>query len=681
MKIIRKFLAGLLVAAAFLSPLAVSWSVRADNVMPVFKNDTLAHSLSFNDTFGHSVIVGTYDPVSGLWTAAGSNVTSVGLTTPAWLTVTGSPVTTMGTLAITATSEPQNLVLASPNGSSGGMGPRALVTPDLSSVCTNGQVFFNNAGAIGCVTSSGTGTVTSVSLAAPAWLTITGSPITTSGTFTISSTSEPQNQVLASPNGSTGAMAPRALLTADLSATCSTGQNFYNNAGAIGCQTPGVGTVTSVAMTVPSWLAVGGSPITTSGTFALTTPNQSANFFLASPSGGSGALSPRAIVSADIAAVLASPPCFGCTVAGTGAFTALSATSFTDTGLATLSGAANISGSSGTQPTINATNAGTATAYTTAAFLFTASEGYASFGSANTHFGSVMQATKNVLGSTTTGSRIAWTGQQLGVGGDTAAFFTAGFELTEPCLAPVTCNAFNLSGNFTGNNPYVYVPAGMTPTTAISEEIDNTVLSAGATQRGGLRIVDLGGTQHGTIDAAINVVSSGVGWNTLIYAGDTTATFGLNAGGEFLNTPVTTVALKSFFNFTNISGVPTLGGIVFAANAGQNLCWGTTASCLGGQVRSLTTTAGMSISFGASYVLFQPQGGASALYIEPLDVLLPPQTIANLPTCNSGLEGRVSFVKDTVGSAAPTFHLIVAGGGATTVHSLASCNGTNWVYD
>ena len=48
-------------------------------VQPVFTNDTAANTLSFNDTFGHSVIVGTYNPITGLWTASGSNVTSVGL--------------------------------------------------------------------------------------------------------------------------------------------------------------------------------------------------------------------------------------------------------------------------------------------------------------------------------------------------------------------------------------------------------------------------------------------------------------------------------------------------------------------------------------------------------------------------------------------------------------------------
>ncbi|HEU0156170.1 MAG TPA: hypothetical protein VFQ82_08870 [Stellaceae bacterium] len=64
--------------------------------------------------------------------AAGSGtVTSVGLTAPSWLTVTGSPVTAAGALAIGSAMQPANLFLASPNGSSGVMAPRAITGSDL----------------------------------------------------------------------------------------------------------------------------------------------------------------------------------------------------------------------------------------------------------------------------------------------------------------------------------------------------------------------------------------------------------------------------------------------------------------------------------------------------------------------------------------------------------------------
>lgn len=81
---------------------------------------------------------------AGLETMVGSGggggsgtVTSVGLTAPAWLTVGGSPVTTSGTLALTGTSETQNLFLASPNGSSGALTPRAIVSADVPTLNQN----------------------------------------------------------------------------------------------------------------------------------------------------------------------------------------------------------------------------------------------------------------------------------------------------------------------------------------------------------------------------------------------------------------------------------------------------------------------------------------------------------------------------------------------------------------
>jgi hypothetical protein len=64
------------------------------------------------------------------------------------------------------------------------------------------------------------------------------------------------------------------------------------------------GTVTSVAETVPSFLSVSGSPITGSGTLAITAATgQTANYVLATPNGSSGALAVRALVGADIPAI------------------------------------------------------------------------------------------------------------------------------------------------------------------------------------------------------------------------------------------------------------------------------------------------------------------------------------------------------------------------------------------
>jgi hypothetical protein len=65
----------------------------------------------------------------------------------------------------------------------------------------------------------------------------------------------------------------------------------------------GAGGVTSVALTVPAELSVAGSPITASGTLAVTKANQSANQVWAGPTTGSPAAPAfRALVAADIPA-------------------------------------------------------------------------------------------------------------------------------------------------------------------------------------------------------------------------------------------------------------------------------------------------------------------------------------------------------------------------------------------
>jgi hypothetical protein len=72
------------------------------------------------------------------------------------------------------------------------------------------------------------------------------------------------------------------------------------------------------------------------------------------------------------------------------------------------------------------------------------------------------------------------------------------------------------------------------------------------------------------IQPFVNVAASGLGWKSFLNTGDSTGTFGLAAGGSFITSPATTVALSSLMNFNAITGVPTLGGIVLGPNVGQN---------------------------------------------------------------------------------------------------------------
>lgn len=81
--------------------------------------------------------------------------------------------------------------------------------------CTNALTWTNGVG-FGCNVASGTGTVTSVALSVPPMFTLTGSPITSNGTFAVSLSNQTANMVFAGP-GSGSATAPtfRSLVAGD----------------------------------------------------------------------------------------------------------------------------------------------------------------------------------------------------------------------------------------------------------------------------------------------------------------------------------------------------------------------------------------------------------------------------------------------------------------------------------
>ena len=109
--------------------------------------------------------------------------------------------------------------------------------------------------------------------------------MTGSGTLTGAWQPQTQNEVFASPNGSSGTPSFRALVAADIPSL-----------------PYGTGTVTSVAMTVPSFLSISGSPVTTAGTLAVSLQTQSANTLFAGPTTGAAATPTfRAMVVADMA--------------------------------------------------------------------------------------------------------------------------------------------------------------------------------------------------------------------------------------------------------------------------------------------------------------------------------------------------------------------------------------------
>jgi len=237
-------------------------------------------------------------------------VTSVGLSMPSIFTVTGSPVTTSGTLAAALATQTAKYVFAAPNGADGTPTFRALLASDIPALSyapqTSGTsiLYGNGSGGFsnvtvgtglsftgGTLSSTVSGTVTSVALSLPNIFSVSGSPVTTSGTLSAALASQTANTFLAAPNGTAGAPTFRTLVAADIPAlsyapqTSGTSILYGNGSGGFSNVTVGSGlsfsggtltatssggSVTSVGMTVPTGLTVTGSPITTSGTFAVT---------------------------------------------------------------------------------------------------------------------------------------------------------------------------------------------------------------------------------------------------------------------------------------------------------------------------------------------------------------------------------------------------------------------------
>lgn len=95
---------------------------------------------------------------------------------------------------------------------------RVHFTTRASGTATISARMTTVAGKFGVGGSSSTGTVTSVDLTVPAIFSVTGNPVTTSGTLALALATQTTNKVFAAPNGSTGVPTFRALVAADMPA-------------------------------------------------------------------------------------------------------------------------------------------------------------------------------------------------------------------------------------------------------------------------------------------------------------------------------------------------------------------------------------------------------------------------------------------------------------------------------
>ena len=214
---------------------------------------------------------------------------------------------------------------------------QVVINPAPVPVCAEGDILKIVSSVWACASAAGTGTVTSVAQTVPTGLSIAGSPITSTGTLAITLTSG----YMIPGGGSSG----QILTSQGASAPVWTAAS--------------VGTVTSVAASMPTGLSVSGSPITTSGTLAIT---MASGYMI--PGGGT---SGQVLRSQGASAPAFSSATYPATATGTGTLLRADGTNFvatTATYPATATGTGTILRADGTNwEATTATYPATVTAY------------------------------------------------------------------------------------------------------------------------------------------------------------------------------------------------------------------------------------------------------------------------------------------------------------------------------
>jgi hypothetical protein len=229
-------------------------------------------------------------------------VTSVGLALPSIFNVTNSPVTVSGTLTATLQTQAANAFFAGPStGATQAPTFRAIGSADLPLATTSA------AGAV--IVGSGLNvTAGTVSAAVQSVNGLTGAVVVKA-----EDNNDTSGTTLIVDSGATDGTIKLKTIVAGTNISLSTDANGNLEITGQG----GTGTVQSVALTMPSLFAVAGSPVTSTGTLAVTLQGQNANVVFAGPTNGS-ANPPtfRALVGADLP--LATTTTQGAVIVGAG---------------------------------------------------------------------------------------------------------------------------------------------------------------------------------------------------------------------------------------------------------------------------------------------------------------------------------------------------------------------------
>jgi len=299
--------------------------------------------------------------------------------------------------------------------------------------------------------SAGTGTVTSVAVSGGSTgLTTSGGPITTTGTITLGGT-------LAVASGGTGTATPSLVAGTNITSITGTWPNQTINASG------GSGTVTSVAATVPAFLSVTGSPITTSGTLAIGLSGSA----LPVANGGTGNATGTATINANLTGDVTSignASTLATVNSNVGAFTnanitvnakglITAAASGSPGGVTSVTGTSPVLSSGGTTPDISLASGYGDTlnpyASKTANFVLAAPNGTAGVPT----FRAVVAADIPTLNQSTTGSAATLTtGRTIAVTGD-LAYTSPSFDGSANVTAAGTLATVNSNvGSFTAAN-------------------------------------------------------------------------------------------------------------------------------------------------------------------------------------------------------------------------------------
>ena len=244
-----------------------SGTAVADN-----NDDTLTIAGGTNVTtaiVGDTLTINSTDQFQG-------TVTSVAVTESGGLSVTGSPITTSGTINLENTDKGSSQNIFKNIASSG--------QPTIVAGSNDATFFIEGAGTTSITQDAGTntititsndaqqGTVTSVDVTAGDGISSSGGPITTSGSITIANTDRGSSQNIfknvASDSGT--AVADNNDDTLTIAGGTNVTTAVVGDTITINSTDEFEGTVTSVAASAGAGISVSGSPITTSGTLTIT---------------------------------------------------------------------------------------------------------------------------------------------------------------------------------------------------------------------------------------------------------------------------------------------------------------------------------------------------------------------------------------------------------------------------